>query len=54
MTIPSKANNRAGYILVQVENGKWITVTFVPPSTKVHHIIIWKIVRLFTPLLFLD
>jgi hypothetical protein len=35
MTIVSKADNRAGYILVQVENGKWLTLTFVPGTTKV-------------------
>mmetsp|Transcript_131765 Transcript_131765/g.196340 ORF Transcript_131765/g.196340 Transcript_131765/m.196340 type:complete len:362 (-) Transcript_131765:55-1140(-) len=34
-TIASNANNRAGYILVQVETNKWITITFVPQGTKI-------------------
>jgi len=35
MTIASKADNRAGYILVQVEPSKWLTITFVPAGTKI-------------------
>lgn len=34
-TIAQKADNRAGYILVQTEPRKWLTITFVPQGTKV-------------------
>ena len=33
--IVDKAANRAGYVLVQVEPKKWLTITFVPAGTKV-------------------
>jgi len=34
-TIAQKADNRAGYILVQTEPRKWLTITFVPQGTKI-------------------